>query len=140
MFLFFLYHLHLLHFFLYITTIFLLVSPLSVSIYLLLNVCISTVLPYSLARKLAPTVIFIDEMDTLLRKREGDNGGSSGSSSMQVCVCVCVCVCVRYVFSFFRLAHLSPTSYSSSITSISSYPLPCIPFPSPSHPAGRSTE
>lgn len=36
---------------------------------------------FSLGRKLAPTVIFIDEIDTLLKKREGDQ--NSNISSMQ---------------------------------------------------------
>ena len=38
----------------------------------------------SLARKLAPTVIFIDEIDTLLRKRESGEMSSSAGTTMQV--------------------------------------------------------
>lgn len=37
---------------------------------------------FSLARKLAPTVIFIDEVDTLLKNRNGDSGPTSLSASL----------------------------------------------------------
>jgi SpoVK/Ycf46/Vps4 family AAA+-type ATPase len=33
---------------------------------------------FSLARKLAPCVVFFDEVDSLLLSREGDGGGSGG--------------------------------------------------------------
>ena len=45
---------------------------------------------FSLGRKLAPSVIFIDEIETLLRKR-GESGGNAAMQSMQVCVSACVC-------------------------------------------------
>jgi SpoVK/Ycf46/Vps4 family AAA+-type ATPase len=39
---------------------------------------------FSLGRKLAPCIVFIDEIDTLLKKR-GDDGSSNGAlQSMQV--------------------------------------------------------
>lgn len=38
---------------------------------------------FRLGRKLAPSVIFIDEIETLLKKR-GDGGGSDALHSMQV--------------------------------------------------------
>eukprot|EP00607_Mallomonas_marina_P008478 CAMPEP_0182416728 /NCGR_PEP_ID=MMETSP1167-20130531/1087_1 /TAXON_ID=2988 /ORGANISM="Mallomonas Sp, Strain CCMP3275" /LENGTH=445 /DNA_ID=CAMNT_0024589751 /DNA_START=85 /DNA_END=1422 /DNA_ORIENTATION=+ len=38
---------------------------------------------FTLARKLAPTVIFVDEIDTILRNREQDHGSSTGLSSLQ---------------------------------------------------------
>jgi ATP-dependent 26S proteasome regulatory subunit len=47
---------------------------------------------FRVARKLAPTVVFIDEIDTVLRKRGGlDN---AGVQSMQVCKQVCVSLCL----------------------------------------------
>ena len=42
---------------------------------------------FRLARKLGPSVIFIDEVETVLRKREAGNPfGSSGIPSMQVSI------------------------------------------------------
>jgi ATPase family AAA domain-containing protein 1 len=38
---------------------------------------------FSLARKLGPTVVFIDEIETLLRKRGNGAGGSDALHSMQ---------------------------------------------------------
>ncbi|CAE7807001.1 MSP1, partial [Symbiodinium microadriaticum] len=37
---------------------------------------------FSLAKKISPCVIFIDEVDTLLRKRGSDSGGNSWGASM----------------------------------------------------------
>lgn len=41
---------------------------------------------FRLARKLAPTVVFIDEIDTVLRKRGGYDGSGGAVQSMQVLV------------------------------------------------------
>lgn len=46
---------------------------------------------FRLARKLAPTVVFIDEIDTVLRKR-GGGVENSGVQSMQVKLCIVACL------------------------------------------------
>lgn len=39
---------------------------------------------FSLSRKLAPTIVFIDEIETVLKKRDDPNGFSQTASSIQV--------------------------------------------------------
>lgn len=52
---------------------------------------------FRVARKLAPTVVFIDEIDTVLRKRGGD-ANNSHVQSMQVdkeypyIICICMTI------------------------------------------------
>jgi SpoVK/Ycf46/Vps4 family AAA+-type ATPase len=67
---------------------------------------------FRLGRKLAPTVIFIDEIDTVLRKRSSFDNSGGAVQSMQVGSFLCmkkICeTCMRCCFFEMHVVHPGP--------------------------------